>query len=96
MLVGGETEMNPSVSGRRINSCMPTQAPKSKPATQHWDAAGLVVCSQSRAVAASASSPMPESNSPWLRPTPRKLNRRTLKPRFMNRWKSWTATGWFM
>src|SRR5579859_2730848 len=87
MLVGGETEMKPSVSGRRIRSCMPTQAPKSKPATQHCEAAGWVDCSQSSAVAASASSPIPESNSPWLRPTPRELKRRTLKPRFMNRWK---------
>jgi len=64
---------------------MPTQAPKSNPATQHWEAAGRIACSQSRAVAASASSPTPESNSPWLRPTPRELKRRTLKPRFMNR-----------
>ena len=29
MFVGGETEMKPSVSGRRIRSCMPIQAPKS-------------------------------------------------------------------
>ena len=73
MLVGGETEMKPSVSGRRISSCMPMKAPKSKPATQVWEAAGWVACSQSSAVAASASSPMPASNSPWLRPTPREL-----------------------
>ena len=42
MFVGGETDMNPSVSGRRIRSCMPIQAPKSKPATQHWLADGFV------------------------------------------------------
>src|SRR6056297_2653831 len=34
MLAGGETEMNPVISGRRIKSCMPIQAPKEKPATQ--------------------------------------------------------------
>src|ERR1700760_970496 len=42
MLVGGDTEMKPSVSGRRISSCMPIQAPKSKPATQHCEAVGVV------------------------------------------------------
>ena len=52
-----------------------------------WDREQEVL-SQSSAVAASASSPMPPSNSPCERPTPRKLNRRTEKPRFMNRWKS--------
>src|SRR6056297_3879009 len=34
MFAGGETEMNPVISGRRIKSCMPIQAPKEKPATQ--------------------------------------------------------------
>ena len=34
MLAGGATEMKPLISGRRINSCMPIQAPKLKPATQ--------------------------------------------------------------
>ena len=36
------------------------------------------------ALAASLSSPTPLSNTPWLFPTPRKLNRRVAKPR---RWK---------
>ncbi len=63
--------MKPSVSGRRIKSCMPIQAPNWYPATQHCEAVGLDDCSQSSAEAASASSPMPESNSPWLLPTPR-------------------------
>ena len=33
-LAGGAIEMKPSISGRRIRSCMPIQAPKEKPATQ--------------------------------------------------------------
>ena len=31
---GGATEMKPSISGRRIRSCMPIQAPNENPATQ--------------------------------------------------------------
>ena len=34
MLAGGETEMKPVISGRRINNCMPIHAPKLNPATQ--------------------------------------------------------------
>ena len=34
MLAGGETEMKPVISGRRMRSCIPIQAPKEKPATQ--------------------------------------------------------------
>jgi len=34
MFAGGETEMKPVISGRRISSCIPIQAPKLKPATQ--------------------------------------------------------------
>ena len=44
------------------------------------DASGWKLCTQSSADAASESSPMPWSNSPWLRPTPRKLNRITVNP----------------
>ena len=74
-------EMNPSISGRRIKSCMPIHAPKEKPAIQQLRASGLMDWAQSRAEAASASSPCPWSNDPWLLPTPRKLNRRTEKLR---------------
>src|SRR5687768_2450275 len=84
MFAGGATDTNPSISGRRISSCMPIQAPKEKPATQQELALALTDCSQSRAEAASDSSPRPLSNSPWLRPTPRKLKRRTEKPFFTN------------
>src|SRR5689334_7100333 len=58
-LAGGETEMKREISGRRIKSCMPIQAPKEKPATQHEAALGQVDCSQSSAEAASVSSPSP-------------------------------------
>ena len=33
MLAGGQIEMNPRISGRRISSCMPISAPKLTPAT---------------------------------------------------------------
>src|ERR1041384_6196248 len=78
---GGATEMKPSISGRRIRSCMPIHAPNEKPAIQHERASGLIDCAQSSAEAASESSPVPWSNEPWLRPTPRKLKRSTEKPR---------------
>src|SRR5579871_43630 len=80
MLAGGATETKPSISGRRISSCMLIQAPNENPAAQQDDAFGLTDCSQSRAEAASDSSPMPLSKSPCDRPTPRKLNRRTENP----------------
>ncbi len=73
--------MKPSISGRRISSCMPIQAPNEKPAIQQLRASGLIDCAQSSAEAASDSSPWPWSNAPWLRPTPRKLNRSTEKLR---------------
>ena len=57
-----------------MSSCMEIQAPNEKPATQHAEAFGLEVWSQSSAEAASDSSPWPLSNAPWLFPTPRKLN----------------------
>ena len=63
---------------------MPIQAPKETPAIQQAEALGLYICSQSSAEAASDNSPMPWSNMPWLRPTPRELKRRTEKPRFAN------------
>src|SRR5207237_8261462 len=80
-LAGGDTEMNASISGRRISSCMPIQAPNEYPATQHVTAFGLYPCSQSSAAAASASSPSPRSKLPWLPPPPRKLKRNVEKPR---------------
>src|SRR6476659_5251597 len=72
-LAGGATEMKPSISGRRIRSCMPIQAPKETPAIQQDLASGVTDCTQSSAAAASESSPEPWSKEPWLRPTPRKL-----------------------
>jgi len=33
--------MKPSISGRRIRSCMPIQAPKEKPPIQHAEAFAL-------------------------------------------------------
>jgi hypothetical protein len=44
MFAGGETEMKPVISGRRIRSCMPIQAPKEKPATQQCFALGFIDC----------------------------------------------------
>ena len=73
--------MKPSISGRRIRSCMPIQAPNEKPAIQQLRASVLTVCAQSSAEAASDNSPMPWSKPPWLRPTPRKLKRSAEKPR---------------
>src|SRR5215510_14479856 len=83
-LAGGAIEMKPSISGRRIKSCRPIQAPNEKPAIQHERASRLMDCAQSSAEAASESSPVPWSNAPWLRPTPRKLKRRTEKLRCTN------------
>ena len=60
---------------------MPIQAPNEKPAIQQERASGLIDCAQSSADAASDSSPVPWSNVPWLRPTPRKLKRMAAKPR---------------
>ena len=80
-LAGAATEMKPSISGRRIRSCMPIQAPNEMPAIQQARASGLTAWAQSSAAAASESSPWPWSNVPWLRPTPRKLKRSAEKPR---------------
>src|SRR6185437_8235367 len=92
MLAGGDTEMKLAISGRRMSSCMPIQAPKEKPAIQQAEAFGLYICSQSSAEAASDSSPSPRSKLPWLRPTPRKLNRNVEKPRRTKHWyKAYTT-----
>ena len=91
MLAGGAIEMKPRTSGRRISSCMPIHAPKEKPAIQVCVASGWIDCTQSSAEAASDSSPMPLSNSPWLLPTPRKLKRSVAKPRRTKVWyRLWT------
>jgi len=73
--------MKPRISGRRISNCMPIHAPKENPAIQVVCASGWKLCTQSSAAAASDNSPMPLSNVPWLRPTPRKLKRNVAKPR---------------
>ena len=49
MLAGGAIEMNPRISGRRISSCIPIQAPKLTPATQVVSASGWIDCTQSSA-----------------------------------------------
>jgi hypothetical protein len=41
MFAGGATEMKDAISGRRIRSCMPIQAPKEKPAIQQDAGLGL-------------------------------------------------------
>ena len=41
MLAGGEIEMKPVISGRRIRSCIPIHAPNEKPAIQHCGAFSL-------------------------------------------------------
>ena len=63
---------------------MPTNAPNEYPAIHSPLEDGLTICIQSSAAAASLISPMPPSYRPWLRPTPRKLNRITEKPSFWN------------
>ena len=88
LFAGGAIEMKPSISGRRISSCMPIQAPKEKPPTQQASAFGFSACIQSSAEAASDSSPSPRSWMPWLRPTPRKLKRSTVNSCFLNAWYS--------
>ena len=40
MLAGGAMETKPVISGRRIRSCMPIQAPKEMPHTQTLDGLG--------------------------------------------------------
>src|SRR5690242_9709967 len=84
MLAGGAMEMNPVISGLRIRSCMPIQAPNEIPHTHTNDGFGYSVFIQSSTAAASESSPAPESNVPWLRPTPRKLNRTVVQPSLWN------------
>src|SRR5438874_2927890 len=81
---GGAIEIKPSISGRRIRSCMPIQAPNEKPAIQQLLASALIDCAQSSAEAASDNSPTPWSNEPWLLPTPRKLHRSTENCRCTN------------
>ena len=44
-IAGGAIEINPSISGRRIRSCMPIQAPNENPAIQQLRASGFTVCS---------------------------------------------------
>ncbi len=61
---------------------MEIHAPKEKPAIQVVCASGWKLCTQSSAAAASLSSPIPLSNTPCERPTPRKLKRKVAKPRF--------------
>ena len=56
-LAGAAIEMKPSISGRRIRSCMPIHAPKEMPVIQQARASGLMACAQSSAVAASDNSP---------------------------------------
>ena len=56
---GGAIEMNPSISGRRIKSCIPIHDPNETPAIQHARASGLIDCAQSSADAASDNSPVP-------------------------------------
>src|SRR5208283_4251210 len=80
-LAGGAMEIKPSISGRRMRSCMPIHEPKDTPAIQQARASGLIDCAQSSAEAASDSSPWPWSKVPCERPTPRKLKRSTEKPR---------------
>src|ERR1700749_4297328 len=80
-LAGGAIEIKPSISGRRISSCMPIQEPNENPAIQQARASGFTVCAQSSAAAASDNSPEPWSKAPCERPTPRKLKRSTEKPR---------------
>ena len=40
MLAGGAMETKPVISGRRIRSCMPIQAPNEMPQTQTFDGLG--------------------------------------------------------
>ena len=69
-----------SVAGLLVTTeAMVAELPKEKPAIQQLLASGLIDCAQSSAEAASDNSPWPWSNAPWLRPTPRKLNRSTEK-----------------
>ena len=52
-LAGGETLKKPFISGLLIKSCIATQAPNEKPATQHFFEWLLYCCIQSRTLAAS-------------------------------------------
>ena len=49
MFAGGAMEMKPRISGRRMSSCIPIQAPKLTPATQVVSASGWIDCTQSSA-----------------------------------------------
>ena len=73
MLAGRLAQMKPTISGRRIRSCIAIHAPKENPATQQPVLLGLWPCIQSSAAAASRNSPWPWSNTPCEQPTPRKL-----------------------
>ena len=62
-LAGGDIDINDSISGRLISNCIAIQAPKENPATQQPVESLFNSCIQSRADAASESSPMPASYS---------------------------------
>ena len=75
----GDIEINLFISGLLIKSCIAISDPKENPAIQHWELSKFSLSNQSRAAAASASSPCPLSNSPSLFPTPLKFTRHTEK-----------------
>ena len=77
-------EINRFISGLRINSCIAIKDPKEKPETHHCELSKFSLSNQSRAAAASASSPWPLSNSPSLLPTPLKLTLQTEKSLSIN------------
>ena len=64
MFAGGAIEMKPRISGRRISSCMPIQAPKLTPATQVVSASGMDRLHPVERASRVTSSPMPLSNMP--------------------------------
>ena len=60
----GEMATNLKISGLRISNCIHISAPNENPITQLSFEFGLLLCTKSKAAAASANSPSPFSNFP--------------------------------
>ena len=61
IFAGGEILTNPFIYGIRINSCIETQEPNEKPATQNIGDLVVYSCTQCKTLAASLNSPSPSS-----------------------------------
>ena len=83
----GDMAIKRLISGLLISNCIAINEPKENPDIQHCEWSIFPFSIQSKAAAASDSSPCPLSNFPSLLPTPLKLIRQTENPFFKKVWK---------